>query len=168
MASATKPVISMEDYLQMSFEGPAPDFVDGDLVERGVAMYSHSKAQGRCFRMLDRAAAHHALFPGPEMRLQVGENRIRVADVAAYKDSEPAEETPSKPAFIVVEVVSRDDRYVDILIKLAEYREWGVVHIWLVDPWLRKLNVFSGHLQEVERLEIPELDISILPADLFD
>jgi Uma2 family endonuclease len=168
MASATKPVVSVEEYLRMSFEGPAPDFLDGELVERGEPVYSHSRTQGRCFRMLDDASRRVALYPGPEMRLRIGGNRIRVADVAAFKDAEPAEQIPSTPPFIVIEVVSRDDRYVDILIKLEEYRRWGVPHVWLVDPWLRKLNIFTTRLEEVERLEIPECEISIQPADLFE
>jgi Uma2 family endonuclease len=54
------------------------------------------------------------------------------------------------------------------LTKLGEYQEWGVPHVWLVDPWLRKLNVYSGRLEEIERLEVAELSISIRAEDLFD
>ena len=168
MASATQPVFSLEDYLQMSFEGSTPDFVDGELVERGMTMYPHAKAQGRCYGVLERASVDHPLFPVTEMRLRISEERIRVADVAAFKDVEPTELIPSTPPFIVIEVVSRDDRYVDILSKLEEYRQWGVPHVWLVDPWLRKLNVFTRRLEEVETLEIPEHSIKIAAGDLFD
>lgn len=168
MSSATQPVLSLEDYLVMSFEGPAPDLVDGSLVERGEPVYLHSKTQGRCFRMLDDAARSVPLYAGPEMRLRLSETRVRVADIAAFKDVEPDEQTPSTPPFIVIEVVSPDDRYVDILTKLDEYRRWGVPHVWLVDPWLRKLHVFTGRLEQVEKLEIPEHAISIAGSDLFD
>ena len=168
MASATKPVVSVEDYLRMSFEGPAPELVDGELVERGLTMYPHAKAQGRCYGLLDRAAKNYPLFPVTEVRLRVSESRIRVADVAAFKDIEPTELVPSTPPFVVIEIVSRDDRYIDILTKLEEYRQWGVPYVWLVDPWLRKLNVFTGRLELVDRLEIPECGISIQPSDLFD
>lgn len=95
-------------------------------------------------------------------------SRIRVADVAVFKGARPTEQIPSTPPFIVIEVVSRDDRYVDILTKLEEYRAWGVQHVWLVDPWLRKLNAYKHGLEEVERLGAAECEISISPADLFD
>lgn len=166
MASATQPVVSLEDYLRMSFEGPSPEFVNGEIVERGMTMYPHAKAQSRCVIALHRPEGPTALFAVTEMRLRLAENRIRVADVAAFKDEEPTELIPSTPPFIVVEVVSRDDRHVDILMKLEEYRQWGVPHVWLVDPWTRKLHIFTGKLEEVEKLA--ELEISISGPDLFD
>ncbi len=133
-----------------------------------MTMYPHAKAQGRCYGALERAAEHSALFPVTEMRLRLGEDHIRVADVAAFKDEEPTELIPSTPPYIVVEIVSRDDRHVDILTKLEGYRHWGVPHCWLVDPWTRKLHVYTGRLEEVDQLEIAELSISITPAELFD
>jgi Uma2 family endonuclease len=166
MASAAQSILSVEDYLRMSFEGPSPDYVDGELVKRGEPVYLHSKTQGRCFRMLEKAGRR--LFVGPEMRLRVGETQIRIADLAAFQDVEPTEQIPSTPPFIVIEVVSPDDRYIDIHTKLEQYRKWGVPHVWLVDPWLRKLHAFTAKLEEVDKLEIPELGISMTPSDLFD
>ena len=57
MASATQPVVSLEDYLRMSFEGPSPEFVNGEIVERGMTMYPHAKAQSRCVIALHRPEA---------------------------------------------------------------------------------------------------------------
>ena len=168
MASATQPVVSLSDYLTTSFEWPAPEFVDGELVERREPRLPHSIAQGRCLRVLARAPESAQLIAGPELRLRSSVSRIRVADVAVFKGARPTEQIPSTPPFIVIEVVSRDDRYVDILTKLEEYRAWGVQHVWLVDPWFRKLNVYKHGLEEVERLQAPECEISIFPADLFD
>ncbi len=166
MASATQPVLTLEDYFRMRFQGAAMELVDGELVERGEPVYLHSKTQGRCFRLLEKPSK--GLFSGTEMRLRLGENRIRIADVAAFRGSEPTDQTPSTPPFIVIEVVSPDDRYLDIHTKLEEYRRWGVEHVWLVDPWSRKLHAYPGRLEEVDKLEIPTLEISIGASDLFD
>ncbi|MBI1355610.1 MAG: hypothetical protein GC160_14830 [Acidobacteria bacterium] len=166
--ATTKAAVSVEDYLAMSFDGPAPELIDGELVDRGEAMYPHAKAQSRISAIFGRNRQAAALFPAVAMRLQLGEDRIRIADVAVFRGAEPTELIPSQPPFLVVEVVSRDDRYVDILSKLSEYREWGVEHIWLVDPWLRRLSVFDGDLHTVPSLRIPDAGVAIPPERLFD
>lgn len=43
--------------------------------------------------------------------------------------------------------------------KLAEYRKWGVKHVWLVDPHSRRLYDYDGKLREVDSLPIPELGV---------
>jgi Uma2 family endonuclease len=45
---------------------------------------------------------------------------------------------------LVVEIVSPNDRWVDIMDKLADYFEAGVERAWLVDPYKKKVFVYSG------------------------
>ena len=52
--------------------------------------------------------------------------------------------------------------------KLQDYRAWGVSNIWVVDPDLKTLCVYDGGLLERQRLELPKLEFSIGPADLFN
>ena len=75
---------------------------------------------------------------------------------------------PSDPAELVVEVVSEDDRQVEILEKLAEFHAWGVKHIWVVVPWTRKLFVYdnSGY-HEVPSFDLPEFGAKISTAEIF-
>ena len=70
----------------------------------------------------------------------------------------------------MVEVVSRDDRYTKkILEKLEDYHAWGVPHIWLIDPWQRKLSIHGPEgLTAVSVLRVPELNLTASPAELFD
>jgi len=64
--------------------------------------------------------------------------------------------------------VSEDDRHVEILEKLAEYHAWGVKHVWLVDPWTRKLFVYdSGGLRETTCFELPEFGAKLSKAEVF-
>ena len=51
--------------------------------------------------------------------------------------------------------------------KLEEYRVWGVRHIWLIDPWLKKLYVYSGgSLSEVKKFDLPEMNENILATEI--
>jgi Uma2 family endonuclease len=60
-----------------------------------------------------------------------------------------------------------DDRLTKTRSKLNEYRDWGVKYAWLVDPLQRRMYTCDGALSEVASLRIPELDIEILPVNIF-
>jgi hypothetical protein len=49
-----------------------------------------------------------------------------------------------------------------------EYRDWGVAHVWLVDPHSRRLYTCDAGLTEVSSFSISELNLSLQPADIFD
>jgi Uma2 family endonuclease len=91
-----------------------------------------------------------------------------VADLAVFAPEDPGANVPSQPPLIVAEVVSLDDRFTEIVRKLGDYLTWGVAHIWLVDPWLRKLYVYTtAGLSEVVAFEVPELEVRIPAAEVF-
>ncbi len=47
-------------------------------------------------------------------------------------------------------------------------RNWGVPHIWLIDPNARRLFTYgSSGLPETPSLRVPELDITFAPTDVF-
>jgi Uma2 family endonuclease len=68
----------------------------------------------------------------------------------------------------VIEVLSDDDRMSQVREKLAEYRVWGVPHVWLVDPRTRRLYACEAILHEVTSLDLPDLGLSLAPSDIFD
>jgi Uma2 family endonuclease len=163
----TKTLVPVEEYLSTSYE-PSREYVRGELVERGMPGDSHSKVQlevGHRFRLLRDT---HRMHARTELHLRLAPDLIRIADVAVYHPQPPGEEIPTHPPFIVLEILSPDDRYSDVTKKLEEYRNWGVRHVWLIDPSLRKLYTHSGRLQEVEAFEIDQPPLRLTPADLFD
>ncbi|MBI3472501.1 MAG: Uma2 family endonuclease [Candidatus Solibacter usitatus] len=100
--------------------------------------------------------------------MKIGPARYRIADIAVYAGANPEEEAPSQPPAIAVEIVSRDDRHVDIVKRLAEYFGWGVPLVWLVDPWTRKLfHYTSAGLSEVRAFELPEYHARIAAEEIF-
>jgi Uma2 family endonuclease len=61
-----------------------------------------------------------------------------------------------------------EDRLTAVRSKLDEYRAWGVPHVWLVDPYLRKLYTCDAGLTEVAALRVPELDLEFRPEHIFE
>lgn len=164
---ATQVQVPVEEYLTTSYS-PDRDYVDGEVRERNVGEYPHSKTQLNLILLLAPLKAAHRLFPAPELRVKVGPSRYRVADLAVFAGEEPSENVPSQPPLVVVEILSREDRWVDVLEKLEDYRRWGVRHIWLADPWLRRLLVYTGDgFQSVEAFAIPELGARLAAEEIF-
>lgn len=165
---ATKAVVSVEEYLGMGFDGPDREYVDGGIVERNGGEKPHSKAQVRLILLLDKLRAGAPLHIHAELRLRLSPSRYRIPDICVFSGEEHAEDVPSTQPLVTIEIVSRDDRYTEILRKLEEYRQWGVPHVWLVDPWLGKLYVFScAGLTEVGAFELPEARAAIPATEIF-
>ena len=69
---------------------------------------------------------------------------------------------------VVIEVLSPDDRMLDVLEKLSEYRTMGIPHVWTVDPLSRRLYEYSGNLNQVPSFRLAEFEAEITPAEIFD
>jgi Uma2 family endonuclease len=76
---------------------------------------------------------------------------------------------PSTPPDIVMEIVSPDERYPRLLEKLDKYSRWGVPHIWVVEPQMQRLQVYTaGNLTSVLQFDLPEREFALTARDLFD
>lgn len=163
---ATKTQIRSEDYLRMTFEHDA-EFVHGEIVERGMPDEIHSAIQFLILLRFGSLIQSYPLYPRPEIRMKVAADRYRIADVAVFAGSHP-QPVPETPPLVVVEIVSKDDRYLDLMQKLEEYRAWGVPHIWVIDPLAKRFSMYTERgLQSVSSLSLPEYPIQLTPAELF-
>src|SRR5437870_4141377 len=142
-------MVSIEEYLRTSFEGLDREYVDGEIVARSPTEEPHSAAQWRLSGLFWDLSKTLPFYGYSGQRLRVGPTRVRVADVGIYANREPCESVPSQPPLVVIEIVSRNDRHLEVMQKLKEYSDWGVPHIWLVDPERRSLYVYAnGALSE--------------------
>ena len=166
---ASKTLVPVEQYLAMSFDGPEPEYLDGEIIERHLGSIPHFEAQERLLEFFRSLKQSHSLFGYPEVTLRISPTRYRIADVAVFAGGRPkGNKYPSDPPEIVVEIVSENDRWVDIQEKLAEYQAWGIKHIWLVDPWSRKLSVYDASgLHEVTAFDLPEFGAKLSTAEIF-
>ena len=165
---STRALVPVEEYLRMSFDGPDPEYLDGELRERNLGGNSHSSTQINLGAMLHSLKKKHRFHVRPELHMRLAPSRIRVADLAVFLD-ELTEEIPSSPPHIVAEIVSPGDRYIEIHEKLEEYRGWGIRHIWLLNPASRTFSIYDdAGLREVPALELPEFELVIQKADVFE
>jgi Uma2 family endonuclease len=160
----TTTLVSVEEYLSTVYE-PEMDYVDGELEDRNVGEKSHSTLQLRAQILLH---AISGLFIYPEMRIRVSATRFRVPDVAVYL-AEPPGEVPTSPPFLVVEILSPEDRMYRMIRKLHDYYAMGCVNIWVLDPKHREAYQYDGTAltQVMDTLTCGDFKHAISLTDLF-
>lgn len=153
MASTT--LLTVDQYLAKYVNAKqGPEFVRGELFYRSMPKWLHGKIQ-----ILIGARLQTVGSASSELHLRLSDDVIRIADVAMFAQT-PDEETPSMPPWVVVEIISPDDKHEDVFEKLREYRAWGVENIWVVEPRLKEFHVFDSRgLTEVKAFELPGLRI---------
>jgi Uma2 family endonuclease len=163
---ATKTQIPSEDYLRMTFEHDA-EFVHGEVVERSMPDEIHSAIQFLILLQFGSLIQSYPLYPRPEIRMRVGRDRYRIAHIAVFAGSHPVP-VPETPPLVVVEILSKDDRHLDLMQKLEEYREWGVPHIWVIDPSTKRFSMYTEFgLQNVSSLGLSDYPFELTTAELF-
>ncbi|HYM12464.1 MAG TPA: Uma2 family endonuclease [Bryobacterales bacterium] len=130
--------ISVDEYLHTSFPDGDREYIDGVIVERNLGEKDHSRTQRELILFFGALRATHATFAFPEQRVQVKPTRFRVPDVCVYIGSEPAEQVFRTPPFLVVEILSPDDRATAVQEKIDDYLACGVQFIWIIDPRTRR------------------------------
>lgn len=164
-----KSQIGVEEYLDLAFDDrPEPDYVDGEVVERALPTILHSQIQALLILLLAPLLNRTRLLLLPELRVQIEPRRFRVADLAVYRDPFPQGRYGTTPAFIVIEIVSPDDRHSRLAERMEDYRRWGVPYVWLVDPQLKRLYEYTeAGLLQYPALRLPEFDFEISAQELF-
>lgn len=162
--------MSRDEYLRASFDGADRDFVDGEVLERNMGELPHAAVQMELAYRLRNLAPTMGLTVLPEIRIQVAATRFRVADLAVWLVRPSGTRIPIAPPFLVVEVLSAEDRLVRLQPKIQDYLKHGVRWLWVVDPDERRAMIYSpaepgGMLVEELRTDNP--DIIIVLADVL-
>jgi Uma2 family endonuclease len=164
---ATKALIfTPEQYLATQFERE-PELVRGEIAERPLPTFQRGNIQLRMGSRLMALQQSYPVFTGVEVRVRMALDLFRIPDISMWEGAAP-EGVPTSPPLLVVEISSPDDRLDAMLQKLEEYRVWGVRHIWLIEPELKRIHVYDhGSLREVSRLELPQFGFALNAEQAF-
>jgi len=135
MAVAT--LVQIEEYLSTSWD-PDREYVAGRLIERNAGELNHSYLQGFIYSAFQK----RGLYAFVELRVQVRADRFRIPDVLAVRQM-PSGCFLRRPPYIVVEVLSPDDRTRDLDDKIDDYLAFGVENIWVIDPGRLRVTVWT-------------------------
>jgi Uma2 family endonuclease len=127
-------LISVEEYLNTSYEGADREYLDGRVVERNLGEQDHSWLQVVLSAFFYNQRETLGTYPFSEQRLQVKTTRFRIPDVCVVLGGRPKEQIFRTPPFLAIEILSKDDRASDLQQKLDDYREFGIPYVWVIDP----------------------------------
>jgi len=135
---ATLTAVPVEEYLRTTYH-PDREYVDGQLLERHVGEYFHSRLQALIVSVLIARERLRRFRTFTELRVQVsGEPRYRIPDICVKALPHRAAPILIRPD-LAIEVVSPDDEVAEMLTKIGDYLAAGIPHIWVVDPYERTL-----------------------------
>ena len=161
----TGTLISVEQYLATSYR-PDCDYVDGQLEERNVGEWDHSRLQAAITAYFFAREKRWGIAVAPELRVQVAPDRFRIPDVCIVL-GQPGEQVLTKPPFLCIEILSPEDRMSALMERVNDYLQVGVPYVWLLSPSSTHAYEFTAAtgLREVKdsalRTENPVLELPL-------
>ncbi|HEY3937982.1 MAG TPA: Uma2 family endonuclease [Bryobacteraceae bacterium] len=107
----------------------------GEAVQKSMPTWIHSLLQKIIMRLLDDAGYES----GAEVKLKTSDDFQPLPDVSAVLPGNVELPYPIRPVEVVVEILSPDDQFSQILTKCQFYGELGIAHIYVVDPDARQV-----------------------------
>ncbi len=163
-------LVSVEEYLNTSYS-PDCEYVEGKILERNLGEFDHSRLQTLLTGYLLNREKEWGILAVTEQRVQVKRDRFRVPDICVLAGGLPSEQIFTRPPFLCIEILSKEDRMTDVLVKVDEYLAFGVRYVWILDPRTRRAQIYDpGGVHEVKDGMLWTLEPEILvPLDrLFD
>jgi Uma2 family endonuclease len=134
--------VSVEEYLNTSYR-PDRDYLEGELLERNVGEFDHSRLQMLLSRYLSNREEQWGIVVVPEQRVQVKSKRFRVPDITVLLGL-PAGQIIATPPFLCIEILSPSDRMAEMQERIDDYINFGVRYVWLVNPRNRRSFIYSA------------------------
>jgi Uma2 family endonuclease len=162
-------VVSVEKYLSTSYR-PDCDYVDGEVRERNAGEYEHANLQAGLTIWFGNHQREWRVRVLVEQRMRVGPSRYRIPDVCVPDRDQPIEPVFTQPLLICIEILSKDDSLRGIRERVDDYLNFGVPHVWILDPALRKAYVctHTGFQEPVSgSLEVPGSAIRVPLSEVF-
>ena len=163
-------LLSLEEYLDTSYS-PDREYRDGVLVERNLGDRAHAELQAALAGYLGRRRKEWNIRIYNSLRVEVRERWFSIPDVCIYLLPGFEGRYPSVPPLLWIEILSPDDRMVDVWAKATELVENGVPYVWIIDPNTLESELrTAGGVQQVadKTLRLPGSPIVIPLLDVMD
>jgi len=126
-------LISLADYLDTSYS-PDREYRDGVLEERNVGEKAHARLQLKLGAYLNRRRQQWGIEAYTELRIRVRDGWYPIPDVCVYGAPDFQERYPTRPPLLWIEILSYDDRMVDVWKRASDLISNGVPFVWIIDP----------------------------------
>lgn len=154
--SRESPILTAEELFRRPDLEPC-ELVDGRAIPTAPTGFLHGDIESELSLRLRSYAKEtgHGRVAGGEVGIVIRRNpdTVRAADVLFVSHERlgrsPASGYLEVAPELVVEILSPDDRWSEVMEKLSDYFQAGVLRVWVVDPRVRKVFVYRS-LSQVE------------------
>jgi Uma2 family endonuclease len=163
-------LIPVEEYLETSYS-PDREYRDGVLVERNVGDRAHAALQTLLTIYIGNRRRQWNIHLYTELRVKVREKWYPIPDVCIYSMPYFEERYPQRPPLLWIEILSHDDRMIDVWAKVKELVENGVPYVWIIDPnalWSQLCTADGIRSVPESTLRIPDTPIVIPLAEVME
>lgn len=126
-------LISLKEYLATSYS-PDREYRNGVLLERNVGERAHALLQILLGAYLVRRREEWQIEAFTELRIRVSSDWYPIPDVCIYPLPGFEERYPEQPPLLWVEILSPDDRMIDVWAKASDLVANGVPNVWIINP----------------------------------
>ncbi|MHA1150899.1 MAG: Uma2 family endonuclease [Promethearchaeota archaeon] len=162
--------ITEDEFWKLSDEDTNYELIDGVLVIHSPASTEHEQIFSYLNRLIGFYVEEKAIGdllgsrlvmrldpkwnPEPDLMLVLSENRNKIKDTRV-----------EGPADLVIEILSKATREIDLEKKVPKYLECGVKEIWIIDPENKEFSVYDGENKYTWDVTMQDLSIEskILP-----
>ena len=159
--------ITLEEFeRRYAGSGQAVEYWRGEVVQKSAPTWLHSVLQA----VLVEALRHAGYKTGPEVDLRLSREFAPRPDVIAGRRSiETRYPTDPSQVEIVIEVLSPDDKMLDVLAKCEEYVALGIEQVYVADPESETAWIWNRDRRQLDRTETWTLTngVNIALADVW-
>ena len=169
IAVPTRAIVPLSEYLATSYR-PDCEYLDGELLERYVGEWDHSRLQGLVSSYLCNREKQWGILVALAQRVQVKATRFRVPDISVLTGPPPDGGIIVEPPFLCIEILSPSDRMKEMQERIDDYLAFGVRYVWLLHARTRRAFVYTvDAVREVKdgtlRTDEPEISVPLAELD---
>lgn len=164
-----KPLVTVEEYLRSVYR-PDCEHVDGRIEERNLGEHDHGLLQALLSAVFTNNRVAWGVRTLTEVRTRVRSTRFRVPDISVLRSDAPREPIITHPQLIAIEILSPEDRLNRLQEKLDDYLQFGVEHVWVIDPETRRAWTAEKtglRLVQNGELNVPGTPIRVVLSQMF-
>jgi Uma2 family endonuclease len=163
MAAGPLTLVTEQEYLGTHYE-PDCEFEDGVLIERHVGSEKHSWLQAALAAYFFRRRKAWNVNVYTEQCNRIRPGKYKLPDVCVVLGARP--ETPifEEPPLLAIEILSPEDKPLRVDRTIAEWLDFGVAYVWIIDPETLESAVHTrqGRVRvEDATLSIPGTNIEV-------
>jgi Uma2 family endonuclease len=164
--STAASLITFDEFLQMpEAEGEKLELVEGEVVSMPPPVTEHSKIAQRILRLLTEKIGWSAVFPDAT-GYRIGESCL-VPDVSVqYENQAQDERTFIGAPLIAIEILSPHEETES---KISIYLRGGAREVWMVNPKLKMLVVYTGEarIEVTDKYRSEAISQTVTLSDIF-